>query len=271
MEARRVSRSQRSTRTVGFFALLGLLLLLGSGVAGREAERPAASANGARPAAPQARFGRVVRDFAPVHDGPGREHPFLWRLYEGSQVAVAGDEARVADGTRWRRIRLWNTHDGWIEAEAISFEPYPPPPPPPPPVPAGAYVGPCGPRPATRPSPAPQPLSAPAMAVRPTALSATLDGEGTSPPLAAGAGVLVDAWGIGGDGRVRYHVRGAGVAGWAAPGAVTLRAADPPTRQVDGRPIIEPLRGTGLWFTLDSREHGEAAGRAWRARRRPPD
>jgi hypothetical protein len=105
-----------------------------------------------------------------------------------------------------------------------------------------------------------RPLSAPATVVRPTALSATPDGAAGPATLPAGADVLVDAWVIGADGRVRYRVRGDGVAGWAAPGAVALRAADPPSRRVDGRPIVEPLRGVGLWFTLDSREHGADAG-----------
>ena len=155
MGARRVTRSQRSTRTVAVLSLLGLLLLLGGGIAGCEEERQAADASGAGPATAQSQTARVVRHFAPVHSGPGGEHPHLWRLYEGSQVAVAGEEARATDGALWRRIHLWKAHDGWIEAEAISFEPYPPPPPPPSPGPAGAAVGPCGPRPAPRSSSAP--------------------------------------------------------------------------------------------------------------------
>jgi hypothetical protein len=208
-----------------------------------------------------ARTARVIRDFAPVRAGPGPAHPLVWRLYEGTQVAVTGDETTAEDGTPWRPIRLWNVHDGWIAADTVSFDPYPPLPPPPAPV-AGAApaTGPCGPRPAPRPAPVVRPLSAPATVTRATALNATPEGATGSTVLTAGSGVLANAWVTGEDGRVRYHVRGESVAGWAEPGAVTLLAADPPSRRVNGRPIVEPLAGVGLWFTLDTREHGDDAG-----------
>ena len=242
---------------VGVRWLLGLLLLLAGGMACSDAGLLLMNpAGGQPPVVLPSETGRVVRDFAPVHAGPGAEYPLVWRLYEGSQVAVVGD-AHAADGTLWRRIRLWNTHDGWLDAAAIAFAPYPPPAPP---AAAAGGSGPCGPTPASRPPPAPQSLAAPATVVRPTALSETLDGDAGPAALPAGAGVLVDAWVVGGDGRVRYRVRGDGGAGWAAPGAMALQAADPLTRQLEGRPIVAPLHGKGLWFTLDSREHGEAAG-----------
>src|SRR6185369_703191 len=66
------------------------------------------------------------------------------------------------------------------------------------------------------------------------------------------------AWTLGADGRARYEVVAADQAGWAAPGTVALKAADPLTRVVAGRPIVEPLRGKGMWYILDSREHGTA-------------
>jgi hypothetical protein len=93
-----------------------------------------------------------------------------------------------------------------------------------------------------------------------------LDGPDGSPAGELGGGTArAEAWTLGVDGRVRYQVAGAGWAapggaGWAAPGAVGLRAADPPGRLVGGRPIVEPLRGVGMWFVPDSRERGAEAG-----------
>ena len=75
---------------------------------------------------------------------------------------------------------------------------------------------------------------------------------------AVGTTVDVRAWTLGADGRARYEVVAAEQAGWAAPGSVALTAADPLTRAVAGRPIVEPLRGKGMWYILDSREHGTA-------------
>jgi hypothetical protein len=69
----------------------------------------------------------------------------------------------------------------------------------------------------------------------------------------------VDAWAVGADGRVRYRLAGADGVGWAAPGTIALQAADAATHRVGGRSIVEPLQGTGMWFVLDSREHGPAA------------
>jgi|DewCreStandDraft_1066081.scaffolds.fasta_scaffold19860_1 SH3-like domain-containing protein len=68
-----------------------------------------------------AAIGRVVRDFAAVHAGPGAHHEVVWRLYAGSQVAIIG-ETLDASGALWYRIRLWNSQEGWIEAAAISFD-----------------------------------------------------------------------------------------------------------------------------------------------------
>ncbi|HZU07962.1 MAG TPA: SH3 domain-containing protein [Chloroflexota bacterium] len=66
-------------------------------------------------------IGRVVRDFAAVHTGPGPHHAVIWRLYAGSQVAIIG-ETLDASGALWYRIRLWNSEEGWIEAAAVSFD-----------------------------------------------------------------------------------------------------------------------------------------------------
>jgi hypothetical protein len=206
--------------------------------------------------APMARSGRVVQDFAAVRTGPGPEQAVVWRLYEGTQLAVTG-EGRDGSGARWHRIRLWNSHDGWLEDAAVSFEPYPPPPPT-----AGvdAPAGPCGPRQSSRSAPTPQPLDARATVVKPAPVSETPDGEPGPRVLPVGSAVLVYGWTMGAEGRVRYRVSGDAGAGWAAPGTVALTAADPLTRRVNGRPIVEPLHGLGVWFTLDSREHGAEAG-----------
>jgi len=59
---------------------------------------------------------------------------------------------------------------------------------------------------------------------------------------------------------VRYHVAATGASGWIAPGSIAVDAADPTTRRVGDRSIVEPLRGKGMWFVLDSREHGVDAG-----------
>ncbi len=207
------------------------------------------------PAVRAVRTARVVRDLAPVHAGPGPEHALIWRLYEGTQVAVAG-EALGAEESAWWHVRLWNRHDGWLESESISFEPYPPPPTAPA---ASATVG-------RRATPTPrgpwpiQPLSAPAVVLKLTSLGETPDDEGSISELPAGVDVFAEAWTVGADERVRYRVVAAGLAGWAAPGSVALRAADAATHQVGGRPIVDPLRGKGMWFVLDSREHGAAAG-----------
>jgi len=207
-----------------------------------------------------ARVGRVVRHFAAVHAGPGPEHPLVWRLYEGSQVRVVG-EAAGPDGAAWHQVRLWNSQDGWLEGAVVSFEPYPPTPP----RPGGSSPRP----PAARRPHAPRPLGgAPAAVVTPTVLGEAPDGGAALARVTPGTDVLADAWVAGADGRVRYRVVADGIAGWAAPGAVTLRFVDPATRLVDGRPIVEPLRGIGLWFVLDDREHGaDAAARVAAAAR----
>jgi hypothetical protein len=233
---------------------LRLLLLLALGAA---CTAPAPLLGG-RTAPPAVAVGRVVRDFAPVYAGPGPGFPLVWRLYEGSQVAVTGDADDAGDGTRWLPIRLWNAHDGWIEETAITFEPFPPPPPTPPTD--GGGGGPCAPPAPPPAAPGPRPLTAAATVLAPTRPGRTVDGAGTGAALAAGTPVTVEAWDVGADGRVRYKVRGDGGSGWAAPGTVALAAADPAARLVDGRPIAAPLAGLGLWFTLDAREHGEAAG-----------
>jgi hypothetical protein len=195
---------------------------------------------------------RVVRHLAAVHAGPGPEHALVWRLYEGSQVAVL-EEAPGSDGAAWLRIRLWNIHDGWLEAGAVSFDPYPPPPPP---APRPPDAGAC--QPSASGGQPPRPLAAPAMVLMPTGLGETPDGDSPSSELAAGTSVLADAWAVGADGRLRYRLRAEALeaAGWAAPGTVSLQAADAATRQVGGRPIVEPLSGVGMWFIPDSREYG---------------
>jgi hypothetical protein len=196
---------------------------------------------------------RVVRHLAAVHAAPGPEHALVWRLYEGTQVE-ASEESRGSDGSAWRRIRLWNSQDGWLEADAISFDPYPPPPPPTTHGGGGACAG------ATPTiSAEEQRLAGPAEAVAWTALHETPDGGEVVGEVAAGENVLAEAWTIGADGRARYRVTGTGLTGWATPGAVVMQAADPLTRQVDGRPIVAPLSGVGMWFVPDSREYGVAA------------
>lgn len=240
---------QRPVRRHGASRLLVVLLIATTSLLG---ETRVGAAAARQPAAAVAPVGRIVRDLAPVHAGPGSEHALVWRLFEGSQVSVL-DEAPAVDGAPWRMVRLWNSIDGWIEAATISFEPYPPP---------GRGGTPSTPRRRPPPRPhAPQPLlyPTPATVVARTGLGTTPEGAAGA-ALAAGTPVLVEAWVGGQDGRVRYRVRAEGVAGWAAPGAVALSAADPSTREVGGRPIWEPLRGTGLWFVLDDRQHGAAAG-----------
>lgn len=236
-------------------ALAVLLLLSGA--------QPRALA-GAPPtfAAQTAGVARVVRDLAPVYEGQGDEYPLVWRLYEGSQVAV-GDEATGADGQFWRQVRLWNSQDGWLAADALSFEPYPPPPAPTSAGQAGGESGPC--RPRTESQPYAEELAATGTVLAATDLAAAPDddaGLGAPAPgarigeLPPGASVSVLGWGVAADGRVRYRVSDGSATGWAAPGAVTLDAADPPTRVVGGQPIVAPLRGKGIWYVLDSREQG---------------
>ena len=195
---------------------------------------------------------RVVEDFAPVRAEPGSAGAVLWRLYEGTQVAV-GAEARDAQGGIWHRIRLWNSGDGWLADDSISFDPYPPPPPPP----ARTSPPPTAPQPPREPRPA-RSLIAPALIVAPAA-ARNADGGETAAAFPAGSRVTVDAWAVGADELVRYHVTDGSLSGWVAPSAVAFDAADAPTRTVNGRPIVEPLEGKGMWFVLDSREHGEQA------------
>jgi hypothetical protein len=232
-------------------------------------------AAGAPPARSQVPAGasgtaRVVRDLAAVYSVPSTAGYVVWRLYEGSQVAVTG-EAMAYEDTLWRPVRIWNSEDGWLEADALSFEPFPPPAPParasgaPAAGPAAPPSGPCQPKPEPRP-PESLPLRAPATVVRPAVLSAP-DGS-VAGQLSAGARVVADAWSVGEDGLARYHVTAGGRAGWAPPGAVALQAADPVGRTVGDRPITAPIHGKGLWYVLDSREHGTApATRVARAAR----
>jgi hypothetical protein len=203
-----------------------------------------------------AQTGRVARDFSPVRAGPGSDYPVIWRLYEGSQVAIVG-EARGPNGTLWQQIWLWNSHEGWLDAADISFDSYPPPPPP---ASGGGGGGPCQPSATPRPLGGPQPLAARGTVLEPTALLASLTAATPTVRVPAGEGVTVDAWATDRDGRMRFRVRSNLGTGWAAAGAVALASADPLTRLVDGKPIVAPLHGTGMWFTLDSREHGEEAG-----------
>ncbi|HZS00127.1 MAG TPA: hypothetical protein VFE37_15545 [Chloroflexota bacterium] len=238
---------------------LGTLAALGSARAPAGSARAASSPPGLSQVGEAEGVARVVRDFAPVYSVPSTASYVVWRLYESSQVAVTG-AALAAEDTLWRPVRLWNAEDGWLEADALSFAPYPPPAPPAR-APAGATPtpaapsGPCQPKPEPR-APEPLPLHAPAHAVGPATLSGTLDGEATGDALAAGTSAVADAWAVGADGRARYHVIADGAGGWTPPGTVALQAADPVGRLVNGRPITAPIHGKGLWFVLDSREHG---------------
>ena len=199
----------------------------------------------------------MVQDLAPVYEGPGEEYALVWRLYEGSQVAVGGEMA-AADGQTWRQVKLWNSQHGWLAAEALSFEPYPPPP-----TPrlgggddgGGGESGVCRPQ-AERAPPAPQELVASGKVLAATALTAAPDDDTRLGELMPGVAVSALGWGTDPDGAVRYRVLAGGTVGWAAPGAVALAAADPLTRRVGGRPIVEPLRGKGMWYVLDSQQHG---------------
>jgi hypothetical protein len=199
---------------------------------------------------------RVAEHLAAVYAGPGEGHAVLWRLYQGTQVAVTG-EAVAPDGARWQRIQLWHSEDGWLPAAALSFDPYPPPPTPAPAVPGAPPSGPCQPRAVPAPH-TPQPLAGRALVLTPTPLSATPEATGGAVAVDAGTSVLADAWTLDADGRVRYRVATYEGEGWAAPGSVALQAADPVGRVANGRPLVEPLAGKGMWFVLDSREHGDA-------------
>jgi hypothetical protein len=252
-----IGRGRRALRW--YLALVALLAAIGL----------ATSAAPARSQAPAEVTGvaRVVRDFAAVYAGPGTAHDVVWRLYEGSQVAVTGEAVAAEDGL-WRPVRLWNSEDGWLDADALSFEPFPPPAPPDPaggaaPDPA-APSGPCQPKPEPH-APELLPLRAPATIVRPAALSPSLDGDAAA-QISAGTAAMADAWAVGADGRARYHVATDAGTGWGPPGTVALQAADPVGRVVSGAPITAPIHGKGLWYVLDSREHGTApAARVARA------
>jgi hypothetical protein len=213
---------------------------------------------------------RVVRDLAAVYSVPSTAGYVVWRLYEGSQVVVTG-EAIAAEDTLWRPVRIWNSEDGWLEADALSFEPFPPPAPPargsaaPAPGPAAPPSGPCQPKPEPR-APESLPLRAPATVTRTAALT-TSDGSAAG-SLSAGTSAVADGWSVGEDGLARYHVTAGGRAGWAPPGMVALQAADPVGRTVGDHAITAPIHGKGLWYVLDSREHGTApATRVARAAR----
>lgn len=99
-------------------------------------------------------------------------------------------------------------------------------------------------------------ISTTATVEKATPLRETPDGGTTFTELAPRTTVEVAAWVFGPDERVHYRLRSAEAVGWAEPGPIALHAPDPVTRQVDGRSIVEPLQGKGLWFVLDSREQG---------------
>ena len=224
--------------------VLGLLLADGHHLV------PHVDAQGLTEPTPQ--VGWVVQDFVAVHAGPGAEYPLVWRLYEGSQVVALGEQLD-AQGTAWREVSLWNSQTGWLEAALLSFEALPPAP-----VPSGGGgPGPCPPASAGS---ALQPLEAVGTTTQANPLDDGSDGTVPQATLGPGTEVRVDAWQVGGDGRARYHVQAGPTAGWAAPGSVALQAADAASRQLRGASIAAPLAGTGLWFTLDSRQHGLGAG-----------
>src|SRR5262249_51167116 len=132
---------------------------------------------------------------------------------------------------------------------------------PPPPAAAAATEaapnGPCRPRAEPAP-PAPRPIAAAGAVVAATLLGTTPARACNAAALPVGTTVDVRSWTLGADGRVRYEVAAADQAGWATPGSVALAAPDPLTRAVGGRRIVEPLRGKGMWYILDSTEHGTA-------------
>jgi hypothetical protein len=196
---------------------------------------------------------RVVEHFAPVRGRPDATAPVLWRLYEGTQVSVTGNAVETG-GDLWLPIILWNSHVGWVALAAISFDPYPAPSPPP------SSTGPRPPRP-PRLSREPQPLTATGTIIERASLAETPDGNISMGSAPAGTRVRVDAWTVAGDDRARYHVIADEVAGWTAPTAVALDAVDPVSHRLGDRSIVDPLRGKGMWFVLDSREHGPDAGR----------
>src|SRR5436190_13849520 len=88
---------------------------------------------------------RITQDFAPIHTAPAESAPVVWRLYEGAQISVVGEPVSGNEGA-WHPVRLWNSANGWVADEHISFDPYPPPPTP-------------APRPAQAAAPTPAPPS----------------------------------------------------------------------------------------------------------------
>ena len=208
----------------------------------------------------ESQVGWVMQDFAAVRAGPGLDFPVVWRLYERSQVVALGDQVD-AKGTAWREVGFWNSQTGWLEADLVTFEP--------PPSPAQPNTGQGGPgacQPAAAGS-AVQSLAALGMTTQVTPLGNEPDSMSARATLGSGREVGVDAWQVGEDGRVRYHVQAGLTAGWAAPGSVALRSADAASRRVGGRPVVAPLAGIGLWFTLDDRQHGIQRASGWP---RPP-
>src|SRR5581483_9722976 len=149
--ARWRSRARRLLAVMLVVGALGTLAALGSARAPAGSARAASSPPGLSQVGEAEGVARVVRDFAPVYSVPSTASYVVWRLYESSQVAVTG-AALAAEDTLWRPVRLWNAEDGWLEADALSFAPYPPPAPPAR-APAGATptpAAPSGPRPPTR-------------------------------------------------------------------------------------------------------------------------
>src|SRR5204862_1882362 len=114
------------------------------------------------------------------------------RWVRAGLAAVRGQPGRRAHRAArrrrkpWRRIRLWNTDDGWLAASALSAEPFPPPAtatPSPSPTP-----GPPEP-PAMRPPHVPEPLRARGSATMVSPLTSAPDDDAAIGRVTAGSAV----------------------------------------------------------------------------------
>lgn len=195
------------------------------------------------------------RERAEVRAGPNSAAEQITRLPQDAQVTVTG-EARAPDGGIWYAVRLWNTLDGWLPLERISFDPAPPP--------------------STRPPSAPWKPPPPG-AQGPFAIdarghlraAADLAGNAGGPALrklAAGTAVQVTAWATDAAGQSWFAVTtAAGDQGWLRGHAVRLKTTSlapafstPSLAQPErgaggpnGRRSLDALAGKGMWFTYD--------------------
>lgn len=226
-------------------ALLALYATLASLAA------PAQAVHAARGLASAATLAYTQAPCAPVYAAPATTSPLITQLLGGTDVTLLG-----AAPPGWSQIRIWSHTTGYTPSATLGNTP-----------PSTAAEGNCtfpgvaDPNPdILSPNNGPFPLTAQAQTIVPATLYAWPDHNAA--PLAgvpSGSPLSISEWSSDRAGQPWYYAQTSAGAGWLWSGAARLRAPDPATHTVNGKPVWAAVAGKGMWFTNYLTRHANLA------------